>query len=446
MYRRRKNPTCAVDFAGFSLPLSMKEYSVFDKNSTKVNIARFHWALRNRAILLCYFHAARVPLAPAAASSCWSTDVNGNDPMYHGYKFQKRSVPDPSTGKISTKCKTSVSAVAVAMLLVACGGGGGDSAPSTPVQSTPTTTTPPAPVVTPADIQTSVPAFTYAATSEENMFINALNTFRAQVGLGLLAQSPLLDKAAANHLAYVLKNDVNTGGTLNMNSVDPVTGRAMFHIESGDKPLFTGIQEIDRAKSVGYAGVYVGEQGAFGGGKAAQVAFDSLASTVYHRAGLMFQGPREVGIAVGQNSSQTFVMEVGYGRAQSQASDFVGVYPAANQTAVGLSAGVESPNPFPDLSTANADFPTKTGYSVTVTVKEGAILELVSFTLTEAGVAAPLDARVMTKDNDPNEYLAANFAVLVAKAPLKQNTKYMASFFGRVNNVAVKKDWSFTTR
>lgn len=104
---------------------------MFDKNSTKVNIARFHWALRNRAILLCYFHAARVSQAPAAASSCWSTDVNGNDSIYHGYKFRKRSVPDPSKGKISTKCKTSVSAVAVAvaMFLVACGGGGGDSAP-----------------------------------------------------------------------------------------------------------------------------------------------------------------------------------------------------------------------------------------------------------------------------------------------------------------------------
>jgi uncharacterized protein YkwD len=370
--------------------------------------------------------------------------------------FQQRNSNNPSKGKTMMKFKTSVSAVAVALFLVACGGGGGgDSSPApapvgntpAPVVTTPPVTVPaPAPVVTPANIQTTVAPFSYATTSEEYKFVTAFNQFRAQVGLGLLAQNSLLDKAAANHLAYVLRNDVNTGGTVNMSSFDTATGRPQFHIESADKPLFTGVQEIDRAKSVGYSGVYVGEQGTFGGGKGAQAAFDSLTSTIYHRAGLMFEGPREVGIAVGQDRSQTFVVEFGYASAQSNASDFIGIYPGADQTGVGLHTGVETPNPFPDLSTANADFPTKTGYPVSVMSKAGTSIEVLTFTLTEAGSATSLDARLMTRDNDPNRYLPTNFAFLAAKAPLKTSTTYTVKFSGRVNNVLVNKEWKFTTR
>lgn len=331
-------------------------------------------------------------------------------------------------------------ASAVAILLVACGGGGGSSSVNPPVVTPPAT-----PVVTPADLQTTVPSLTYGASSEEFAYVTALNAFRAQVGLGLLAQSSLLDKSAQNHLQYVLKNDVNTGGTVVMSAIDPATGRNYFHIESADKPLFTGIQELDRAKAVAYAGTYVGEEGMFGGGKGAQVAFSSVTSTIYHRAGLMFQGLRDVGLAVGTDQSQTFVLEMGYAKPQTNASDFLGVYPADNQTAVGLHAGVEAPNPFPDLSTSNTDFPTKTGYPASVVVKDGATLEVVSFTMTEAGASASLDARIMTKDTDPNHYLASNIAFLVAKAALKPNTTYSVAFSGRVNNVMVTKNWKFTT-
>lgn len=343
-----------------------------------------------------------------------------------------------------TKFKAPVSAVAVAVFFVACGGGGGsDNAATTPLPIVPTPA--PAPLAPPADLQSSVPAFTYASNSVEHEFATVFNQFRAQVGLGLLAQNVLLDKAARNHLEYVLKNDVLNGGTVDMRTFDPATGRPMFHIEASGKPLFTGVQEMQRATSVGYPGMYVGESGTFGGGKGAQAAFSSLSSTVYHRAGLMFQSPREVGVAVGQDASQTFVLEFGYEKPQTNASDFLGVDPAANQTAVRLHAGVETPNPFPDLSTANADFPTKTGYPVSVVVKEGAILEVLTFSLTEAGATSFLDARMMTSGNDPNRYLPSNMAFLVAKAPLKSNTTYSVSLSGRVGNVVVDKDWKFTT-
>ncbi|NVD97123.1 CAP domain-containing protein [Massilia sp. BJB1822] len=338
---------------------------------------------------------------------------------------------------------------AVAVLLAACGGGGGSSPSGSSAVTTPTPpvtpTTPTTPVVIPGNLQTTVPALTYSAASEEFRFVTAFNDFRRKLGLGLLVQNSSLDKAADSHLQYVLANDVNTGGTVNMGGFDPVSGRPMFHVETIGKQLFTGVYELDRAKAAGYTGIYVGESGTFGGGKGADVAFETLVKTIYHRAGLMFQGPTDVGIAVGKNRSQTFVLEFGFKKEQYNASDYLGVYPTDNQTAVGLHTGVETPNPFPELSTSNADFPTKTGYPVSVLSKEGTTLEVITFTLTEAGASAPLEVRIMTRDNDPLRHLQSNIAFLVARAPLKPNTIYSAVFSGRVNNVVVNKMWKFTT-
>lgn len=338
--------------------------------------------------------------------------------------------------------KNAYIAVAIATLLSACGGGGGSVASQTPAPAPV-----PVPVVTPtpADIQTSVPALTYASTSAEFAFVTAFNNFRSQIGLGLLAQNTFLDKSAQNHLQYILTNDALKGGTVDMRANDPVTGRSMFHIENSANKGFTGIQEFERAKFAAYPGVYAGEEIAFAGGKGGKVAFDALASTVYHRAGLMLEGIRDVGVAVGQDASQTVGLEFGYSKPQANADDFFGIYPTDNQTGLGLHAGVETPNPFPDLSTSNADFPTKTGYPVSVVAKTAAKLEVVTFTVTEAGATAPMTSRIMTRDNDPNKRLTANVAFLVASSPMKPNTSYSVSFSGRVNNNVVTKNWKFTT-
>ncbi|MYM96094.1 CAP domain-containing protein [Duganella vulcania] len=335
-----------------------------------------------------------------------------------------------------------ISVLALASALVACGGGG---TASTPVTST-TPTMPTTPVVTPGDTQTTVPALTYAATSEEYAFVTALNDFRSKVGLGLLAQNTKLDAASANHLSYLITNDVNNGGTVNFNTYDSTTGRSMLHIENGALAKFTGIQEADRAKFAKYDGSYVGEEVTFGGKQGGAVAFATLAQTVYHRAGLMMQNVREIGVAVGTDQSQTVVMEMGLKTNQSVASDYVGVYPANGQTGVSLHAYVEAPNPFPDLSTANSDFPTKTSYPISVSVVTGNTIAVTTFTVTEAGRAAPMDARLLTRSNDPNAYLSSNVAFLIAKAPFKASTTYNVKFAGTNNGAAFTKDWSFATK
>ncbi|MYM80755.1 MULTISPECIES: CAP domain-containing protein [Duganella] len=276
--------------------------------------------------------------------------------------------------------------------------------------------------------------------------MSALNDFRSKVGLGLLAQNTKLDTASANHLSYLLANDVNNGGTVNFNSYDPATGRSMLHIENGALAKFTGVQELDRVKFAGYDGSYAGEEVTFGGNQGGAAAFGTLAQTVYHRAGLMLQNVREIGVAVGTDKSQTVVMEMGLKTNQSVASDYVGVYPANGQTGVALHAYVEAPNPFPDLSTANDDFPTKTSYPISVSVVTGNTIAVTTFTVTEAGQAAPMDVRLMTRSNDPNSYLTSNVAFLIAKVPFKSATTYNVKFVGTNNGAAFTKEWSFKTK
>lgn len=345
------------------------------------------------------------------------------------------------------KMKQALSIAAAAAALTACGGGSNtptaSTTPTTPV--TPPVTTP---TVTPGDLQTTVPALTYAPSSQEYVFVTALNTFRSQLGLGLLAQNPLLDTAASNHLHYVITNWTVNGGTVDMNTFNTTYNRPQFHIEVSSLPLFTGAQEIDRAQHAGYAGAFVGDEGSFGGGKGAILALNGLISTVYHRAGLMYQFPREIGVAVGTDASQTVVMELGYQstvKGQYNASDFFGAYPSDKQTAVPLHAGVESPNPFPDLSTSNTDFPTKTSFPICVAVKEGVTLTVTSFSVTESGQSTPLDVRLMTKASDPNHYLTSNIAFIIGKAPFKANTAYNVNFSGTAGTTALTKNWTFTT-
>lgn len=346
--------------------------------------------------------------------------------------------------------KTSAAIAATAVLLTACGGGGGESTNSNASNSatastTPATTQNPAPV--PANLQTTVPALTYGPATQEYAFVTALNDFRAHMGLGLLKQDAALDKSAQNHLAYVLTNWTQYGGTVDMNTIDPATGTPVAHEEIAANPKFTGFMPMDRAKAAGYTGAYAGEELSYPGGKGGLLAFEVLAQTVYHRAGLMYQQISNIGIAVGTDRSQTTVIEIGFQDwSQHNGSDYVGVYPYDGQKDIKLHMMVELPNPFPDLSLQNADYPTKTGYPVSLSTVKGSKLEVINFTVMEAGATEPLSARLLTSLNDPNKLLEPHVAFLVPNAPYKSATTYKVTFSGRVNNVLLNKTWSFTTK
>lgn len=139
-----------------------------------------------------------------------------------------------------------VLAMAAAVLTSACGGGGG-GAPA----PTPTPTPPPPPVlVVPStgNLQTTVPAPTYATTSDELAIFTQMNSWREQAGAGKLIQLSQIDAAALGHATWLSRNGVGS------------------HTQTPGTPLFTGETILDRYRASGYAsatlaGEYIGGRG-----------------------------------------------------------------------------------------------------------------------------------------------------------------------------------------
>ncbi|QYG00159.1 CAP domain-containing protein [Massilia sp. NP310] len=345
--------------------------------------------------------------------------------------------------------KVSLVATLAAIVLSGCGGGSGDKSPVASNPIAPVVTNPiepvaptPTPTLTPqaASLQTAA-APTYAAGSSEAKALQKLNAFRTVQGLGPVNQNANADIAAKNHAAYV---------TANQSGASP-------HEEVVGKPGFTGVDVLSRLIAAGYPATGATEVIAFSimfpndEGN----AIDNLANTVYHRAAMMNQGLTAVGIAP-ENPESPLYVNIGRTTPQINAGDYVGVYPANNQTGVWLSHSVESPNPFyQEMEMTQENMCTKTSTPVSLTSEASTILNVTSFTVTEEGQTAPLDARLITKatSTQDNTYLTPNVAFLVGKASFKPNTKYNVRFIGKATGaatgsaagLAIDKSWTFTT-
>ena len=336
-----------------------------------------------------------------------------------------------------------VAGLAIAVALAGCGGGGGGS--STPVASNPTTpvtTTPTTPVSTvqAASLQSAV-APTYTAGSSAELAFKKINAFRATQNLGPLNQNANADLAAKNHQAYVALNNSGADG----------------HVEVVGKPGFTGASVKDRLVAAGYPATIASEVIAFSleFPNPDTSAVDNLINTVYHRATMMYQGFTTVGTA-GEDATNPLYMDFGATKAQLNAGDYVGVYPANGQTGVWLTHGVEAPNPFyQEMEMTQANMCAKTSSPISLTSEASTALSVTSFTITEAGQTTPLDVRLITSATSTQDttYLATNVAFVVGKAPFKANTTYNVHFVGKAtgtatgsaNGLSIDKLWSFTT-
>ncbi|MBC3883618.1 CAP domain-containing protein [Undibacterium griseum] len=280
--------------------------------------------------------------------------------------------------------------------------------------------TTPAPSVTPANLQTSVPTPTYAASSDELAAFNEINAIRKLIGLGLLAQNTLLDKSANNHMKYVVANNPNNA-----------------HIEDPLKSGFTGVAPIDRASYMGYTGS-VGELVGFGNGLD---AVKGLMNTIYHRDILLDQTTEHVGISLLPTTTVPVAdVEIGSIKGQRNASDFLTTYPFDGQKNLPLQMALETPSPF---GIAYTDYATKTSSPVAFYSASGTALIVSSFTVSQG--ANLLTGRVLTSSNDTNGLTRKNAASWLGIAPFQPNTTYTASFTGTVNGVAVSRTWTFTT-
>lgn len=340
-------------------------------------------------------------------------------------------------------------AATLSLALVGCGGGGGSSAPAGgPVATTPTPSVPtPTPTPTPTPVvlaPTTQPAVTptYAAASQQLRAFDALKTFRAALNLGPVNQNAKIDMAAQNHSDYVATNN----------------GGATPHDEVAGKPGFTGVTVQDRLMTAGYAATTASEVIGWTGVNAdAAEVIEGLSATVYHRVLMMMQHWTDVGIAPPVNGDAGRPAYIDFGTLttkQNVAGDYVGVYPANGQTAVGLTHAPEAPNPFPELDGTAASFCTKTGFPISVMTEASTTLAVTSFTVTEEGQTTPVDVRLLTSATDKTGLLPAYMAFIVGKAPFKASTKYNVTFTGTATGAAtgaangvlsVNKSWSFTT-
>jgi len=325
--------------------------------------------------------------------------------------------------------------------LTGCGGGGSAPATSTPVATNPNTSTPTTPA-TPistlqaAELQAATPA-AYPAGSVQAIAFNEFNAFRAIEGLGPVRQNANIDIAAKNHAAYVLTN---------MSGADA-------HHEIAGKPGFTGAEPGDRMAAAGYAGASSTEVIAFEGIQMTSV--QTLLSTVFHRNAMMIQGLTDVGIAPGDDSGPTYI-DAGYIKPQKNAGGYVGVFPYDKQTSVPMTHHTESPNPFyKEFEMTQANVCAETSYPISVATEASTILKVTSFTVTPEGQSTPLDVRLLVRDStDLNlQYLGANVAFIVGKAPFTPGTTYTVHFVGTAtgkatgtaNGLTIDKTWTFTT-
>ncbi|GAC1568960.1 MAG: hypothetical protein NVS3B3_22820 [Aquirhabdus sp.] len=337
--------------------------------------------------------------------------------------------------------------IVATLSLTACGGGGSTSAPSNPPVSQtcangaadwPTCT----PAVTPANLQKDAPAPTYASGSVQLQVYSELAAVRQALKLGPLYQNAKLDLAASNHAGFI---DVNI-------DANPT---AWGHYEIAALPGFTGVAPTDRGVFAGYGNAVAEDVVSNNYSGVIQSPVQALLGSVYHRASILGQCFKDVGIGYRNHVTpigvimNPIVIDLGYQTGcQTNASDYIYSYPMANQTNVPLSMVPETPMPFTDMPKdqfGNFDWKNGTSYPITIGVAAGSVLTMDSMTVTEQGSTAALDMRVLTAANDVNKFLASYQITFVGKSPFKPSTTYNVVFKGASNGKAFTKSFTIST-
>ena len=351
----------------------------------------------------------------------------------------------------NTKFALTAAVLVVSFALAACGGGGGSS-PSTNTSTSGSsggsasggsTGGGAAPTV-PAN--TTVPTPTYSANSVlKTEFFNDLNSARQAWNISLLAQNTDLDTSTQNHANYLAENapPSNPGG------IDPSTGLLYMHSEDQGNPGFYAATPQARGTLAGYTGG-VGEiaiatwnSGTTVAATAAQAdaMFNAFMMTVYHRANMLQDNYRDIGI--GFSASENLVVDMGIvGQAASLPATTLNVFPLPNSVdnyPVWV-VGAEAPNPVPSLAVG-----TLIASPVTVAAGYGHALTVTSFTLVDTN-GANVSVQQVNAANDTEEAaIAPNMAHIIPLAKLNLGETYTATFVGAIDGTPVNKTWSFTT-
>ncbi|AOJ73342.1 hypothetical protein WS83_12285 [Burkholderia sp. MSMB2042] len=292
-----------------------------------------------------------------------------------------------------------------------------------------------------------------------------LNNYRAAMGVGLLAQDSILDRAAQAHALYINSNLASGAIT------------ALSHDELPTLANYYEATPLSRARKAGApATEAIGENVAAGlmhNSTAADAddCIDQALSSVYHLQSVTFT-QQTIGIGYQQNLTQgSFACVFDFGQTagvngstqldglltsggQQLPSNVIATSPYDNEMGVAVSMAAESPNPAPDVLQPGRPLLLRVGVSAS-----GQVLNVMSMTLTAAdGTVVP--SRILVPNSavagstgvisDPNRLLASGVVALLPLGPLSPNTRYTASFSGIRTSIsgptAVTKTWSFTTK
>lgn len=287
------------------------------------------------------------------------------------------------------------------------------------------------------------PPSTYDPSSYPYGFFTTLNNVRQSLGLSPLAQSEALDIAAQKHADYLALNfDPGT-----MSGVDPLTGLLYAHSEDLGMPGYYEATPQSRDTLAGYH---------FAAGEVAATTLQatadngaegvrSLLNTVYHRADILSDAPRYIGIGANAtpNAYESFgwaVADLGLvANSPVLPPGTAFVYPADGDTRAApyFLNGSEIPLPLPELG-SNAQL----GGPISLQVPANDRLTVSSFTLTDEQ-GNDVSAMLRDSSTDPSGYLPFNIAFLVPTSPLIPGTVYTATFSGSDGSIPVDKTWSF---
>jgi uncharacterized protein YkwD len=342
-------------------------------------------------------------------------------------------------------------AISSMLALTACGGGGG----SAPTNANPTAPAAPAPTIVISDagnLQTAVPAASYAAGSAEAEAFATVNTLRQAAGAGLVAQSAQIDVAAGAHAKYLTTH---------------ILGLQDYHNEDSSKVDYYARTPGDRLIKAGFS--WSNSTEVIGGTGASLKAADcvkGLLNTVYHGAAILSSNS-SVGVGIGLDAAKIPMCVADFGTPASDklgqvpaAGKFIG-YPHAAQTGVDGTFYVANETPRPSSTL----FPNATaGTPVIVSLRNADYLNyaasgalnpsITTFRLKDAAgniVPSAILANPALKGDgitlNADQLLAEGFAVLVPLAPLSSGQTYSVDFSAtlKAGGAALKQSWTFTT-
>lgn len=322
-----------------------------------------------------------------------------------------------------------VAAMAMLGALGACGGGGGGSAPAP---------SPPAPSPSgPLDAVLSVPA-PVGYDADRLAAFNRLNEIRLSAGLGMLAQSRVMDQAAQAHADWEIANNV------------------YGHVEQAGTAGFTGAHWYDRDEAIGYAPVAGGEIAASGYGSIDAV--NGLVGVAYHRTIALAIEPVDVGIGrssqATSNVSKPLVVDIsvpgndplrGLGQLAQASTGGIVIWPLDGAQGVQTHMGDESPNPVAGSEVLALGMP------VSVTVGSSRTILVASFSLRNVSTGETVPTHLLTNLNDPNGLVPTSYVAVIPLAALDANTSFAVDFEGSVldpsasTSTVLSRTWTFST-